>query len=105
MCKIFALFETFESFESIRGVAVSTSDCRAEDPWFDSSFAKSVLISSRRLHCANASHFESFIQRKATSTCRIVRTLVSRPNKTHIDKCEDVERQFVHSRRLFLGIF
>ncbi len=45
--KIFASFETFESFKSIRGVAVSTSNCRAEDPWFDSSFAKSVLFSSK----------------------------------------------------------
>ncbi len=71
MCKIFASFETFDSFESIRGVAVSTFDCRAEDPWFDSSFTKSVLISSRRLHRAKAIHFESFIQRKATSTVRV----------------------------------
>ncbi len=63
---------------------------------------KSVLI-SRRLHCA--SHFESFVQRKATNTCRIVRTLVSSPNKAQIDKCEEMKRRFVHSRRLFLGIF
>ncbi len=57
----------------------------------------------RRMHIFNL--FESFIQRKATGTCRTVRILVPWPNKTHIDKCEDIEHRFVHSRRIFLGIF